>query len=132
MGDVDRSKVLTADSIMIPALTSNIYVDGNCCFEKMTAEEVSGLVAVNRHRQLEGYLSSEEAVRARREKLPLADVLTEMPKIKPDTLIMDIMPIIYDAQTPVAVVRDNRLKGVVIRGAVLKALADTEGEDDNE
>ncbi|WP_273950415.1 quaternary amine ABC transporter ATP-binding protein [Leuconostoc mesenteroides] len=134
VGDVDRSKVLTADSIMIPALTSNIYVDGpTVALRKMTAEEVSGLVAVNRHRQLEGYLSSEEAVRARREKLPLADVLTEMPKIKPDTLIMDIMPIIYDAQTPVAVVDDdNRLKGVVIRGAVLKALADTEGEDDNE
>ncbi|ORI79452.1 glycine betaine/L-proline ABC transporter ATP-binding protein [Leuconostoc mesenteroides subsp. mesenteroides] len=134
VSDVDRSKVLTADSIMIPALTSNIYVDGpTVALRKMTAEEVSGLVAVNRHRQLEGYLSSEEAVRARREKLPLADVLTEMPKIKPDTLIMDIMPIIYDAQTPVAVVDDdNRLKGVVIRGAVLKALADTEGEDDNE
>ncbi|MFK8244268.1 quaternary amine ABC transporter ATP-binding protein [Leuconostoc mesenteroides] len=134
VGDVDRSKVLTADSIMIPALTSNIYVDGpTVALRKMTAEEVSGLVAVNRHRQLEGYLSSEEAVRARREKLPLANVLTEMPKIKPDTLIMDIMPIIYDAQTPVAVVDDdNRLKGVVIRGAVLKALADTEGEDDNE
>lgn len=134
VGNVDRSKVLTADSIMIPALTSNIYVDGpTVALRKMTAEEVSGLVAVNRHRQLEGYLSSEEAVRARREKLPLADVLTEMPKIKPDTLIMDIMPIIYDAQTPVAVVDDdNRLKGVVIRGAVLKALADTEGEDDNE
>ncbi|KMY82354.1 glycine/betaine ABC transporter ATP-binding protein [Leuconostoc mesenteroides subsp. dextranicum] len=134
VGDVDRSKVLTADSIMIPALTSNIYVDGpTVALRKMTAEEVSGLVAVHRHRQLEGYLSSEEAVRARREKLPLADVLTEMPKIKPDTLIMDIMPIIYDAQTPVAVVDDdNRLKGVVIRGAVLKALADTEGEDDNE
>ena len=134
VGDVDRSKVLTADSIMIPALTSNIYVDGpTVALRKMTAEEVSGLVAVNRHRQFEGYLSSEEAVRARREKVPLADVLTEMPKIKPDTLIMDIMPIIYDAQTPVAVVDDdNRLKGVVIRGAVLKALADTEGEDDNE
>lgn len=134
VGDVDRSKVLTADSIMIPALTSNIYVDGpTVALRKMTEEEVSGLVAVNRHRQFEGYLSSEEAVRARREKVPLADVLTEMPKIKPDTLIMDIMPIIYDAQTPVAVVDDdNRLKGVVIRGAVLKALADTEGEDDNE
>ncbi len=134
VGDVDRSKVLTADSIMIPALTSNIYVDGpTVALRKMTAEEVSGLVAVNRHRQLEGYLSSEEAVRARREKLPLADVLTEMPKIKPDTLIMDIMPIIYDAQTPVAVVDDdNRLKGVVIRGAVLEAPADTEVEAVNE
>ncbi|WP_349521980.1 quaternary amine ABC transporter ATP-binding protein [Leuconostoc citreum] len=134
VGDVDRSKVLTADSIMIPALTSNIYVDGpTVALRKMTAEEVSGLVAVDRHRHLEGYLSSEEAVRARREKLSLTDVLMKMPKIKPDTLIMDIMPIIYDAQTPVAVVDDdNRLKGVVIRGAVLKALADTEGENNNE
>jgi len=134
VGDVDRSKVLTADSIMIPALTSNIYVDGpTVALRIMTAEEVSGLVAVDRHRHLEGYLSSEEAVRARREKLSLTDVLMKMPKIKPDTLIMDIMPIIYDAQTPVAVVDDdNRLKGVVIRGAVLKALADTEGENNNE
>lgn len=48
VGDVDRSKVLTADSIMIPALTSNIYVDGpTVALRKMTAEEVSGLVAVN-------------------------------------------------------------------------------------
>ncbi|MGX4592641.1 quaternary amine ABC transporter ATP-binding protein [Leuconostoc sp. JNUCC 76] len=134
VGDVDRSKVLTAESIMIPALTSNIYVDGpTVALRKMTSEEVSGLVAVNRHRQLEGYLSSDDAVRARREKLDLADVLNEMPKIKPDTLIMDIMPIIYDAQTPVAVVDDdNRLRGVIIRGAVLKALADTEGGNNDE
>ncbi|GMA69578.1 glycine/betaine ABC transporter ATP-binding protein [Leuconostoc litchii] len=134
VGDVDRSKVLTADSIMIPALTSNVNVDGpTVALRKMTEEEVSGLVAVNRQRQLVGYLSSDAAVKARREQLALSAVVTEMPKITPDTLIIDIMPIIYDAQTPVAVVDNaNRLKGVIIRGAVLKALADTEGGEDNE
>ncbi|MCT4404634.1 glycine betaine/L-proline ABC transporter ATP-binding protein [Leuconostoc falkenbergense] len=133
VGDVDRTKVLTADSIMIPALTSNISVDGpTVALRKMSAEEVSGVVAVNRHRQFVGYLSSEAAVSARREKLPLADVVVEMPTVKPDTLISDIMPIIYDAQTPVAVIGDdNRLRGVIIRGAVLKALADTEGDSDD-
>ncbi len=133
VGDVDRTKVLTADSIMIPALTSNISVDGpTVALRKMSAEEVSGVVAVNRHRQFVGYLSSEAAVSARREKLPLADVVVEMPTVKPDTLISDIMPIIYDAQTPVAVIDDdNRLRGVIIRGAVLKALADTEGDSDD-
>ena len=133
VGDVDRTKVLTADSIMIPALTSNISVDGpTVALRKMSAEEVSGVVAVNRHRQFIGYLSSEAAVSARRDKLPLADVVVEMPTVKPDTLISDIMPIIYDAQTPVAVIDDdNRLKGVIIRGAVLKALADTEGDGDD-
>ncbi|QSB51620.1 quaternary amine ABC transporter ATP-binding protein [Leuconostoc falkenbergense] len=133
VGDVDRTKVLTADSIMIPALTSNISVDGpTVALRKMSAEEVSGVVAVNRHRQFVGYLSSEATVSARREKLPLADVVVEMPTVKPDTLISDIMPIIYDAQTPVAVIDDdNRLRGVIIRGAVLKALADTEGDSDD-
>ena len=133
VGDVDRTKVLTADSIMIPALTSNISVDGpTVALRKMSAEEVSGVVAVNRHRQFIGYLSSEAAVSARRDKLALADVVVEMPTVKPDTLISDIMPIIYDAQTPVAVIDDdNRLKGVIIRGAVLKALADTEGDGDD-
>lgn len=132
VGDVDRTKVLTADSIMIPALTANISVDGpTVALRKMSAEEVSGVVAVNRHRQFIGYLSSEAAVSARRDKLPLADVVVEMPTVKPDTLISDIMPIIYDAQTPVAVIDDdNRLRGVIIRGAVLKALADTEGDGD--
>ena len=133
VGDVDRTKVLTADSIMIPALTSNISVDGpTVALRKMSAEEVSGVVAVNRHRQFVGYLSSEAAVSARREKLPLVDVVVDMPTVKPDTLISDIMPIIYDAQTPVAVIDDdNRLRGVIIRGAVLKALADTEGDSDD-
>ncbi|MFT8848815.1 MAG: glycine betaine/L-proline ABC transporter ATP-binding protein [Leuconostoc pseudomesenteroides] len=133
VGDVDRTKVLTADSIMIPALTSNISVDGpTVALRKMSAEEVSGVVAVNRHRQFIGYLSSEAAVSARRDKLLLADVVVEMPTVKPDTLISDIMPIIYDAQTPVAVIDDdNRLRGVIIRGAVLKALADTEGDGDD-
>lgn len=133
VGDVDRTKVLTADSIMIPALTSNISVDGpTVALRKMSAEEVSGVVAVNRHRQFIGYLSSEAAVSARRDKLSLADVVVEMPTVKPDTLISDIMPIIYDAQTPVAVIDDdNRLRGVIIRGAVLKALADTEGDGDD-
>lgn len=130
IGGVDRTKVLTAESIMIPALTTNLNVDGpTVALRKMADEEVSGLVAVNRSRELLGYLSSDAAVQARREKTPLADVVAEMPTVTLDTLIADILPIIYDAQTPVAVVDENqRVKGVVIRGAILEALADTQGE----
>ncbi|MGX7041853.1 quaternary amine ABC transporter ATP-binding protein [Leuconostoc holzapfelii] len=133
IGGVDRTKVLTAESIMIPALTTNLNVDGpTVALRKMADEEVSGLVAVNRSRELLGYLSSDAAVQARREKTPLADVVAEMPTVTLDTLIADILPIIYDAQTPVAVVDENqRVKGVVIRGAILEALADTQGEDED-
>ena len=77
-------------------------------------------------------MSSDAAVTARREKTPLTEVVSDMPTVSLDTLIVDIMPIIYDAQTPVAVVDDsNRVKGVIIRGGVLEALADTQGEDEH-
>lgn len=133
IGGVDRTKVLTAESIMIPALTTNLTVDGpTVALRKMSDEEVSGLVAVNRNRELLGYLSSDAAVTARRDKTPLTEVVSDMPTVSLDTLIVDIMPIIYDAQTPVAVVdNSNRVKGVIIRGGVLEALADTQGEDEH-
>lgn len=129
---VDRSKVLVAENIMIPAFTTNITVDGpTVALRRMQEEEVSGLVAVNRSRQFQGYLSADAAVRARKQKLPLSEVVEEMPQITSDTLISDILPIIYDANTPVAVVDEGRLRGVIIKGSVLEALADVEDETDD-
>ncbi|MCJ1993869.1 glycine betaine/L-proline ABC transporter ATP-binding protein [Lactococcus piscium] len=128
---VDRAKVLVAENIMIPAFTTNIVVDGpTVALRRMQEEEVSGLVAIDRNRQFQGYLSADAAVRARKEKLPLSDVIAEMPQITSDTLISDILPIIYDATTPVAVVDDGRLRGVIIRGLVLEALADVDDTDE--
>ncbi len=129
---VDRSKVLIAENIMIPAFTTNITVDGpTVALRRMQEEEVSGLVAVNKNRQFQGYLSADAAVRARKQKLPLSDVIEEMPQITSDTLISDILPVIYDANTPVAVVDEGRLRGVIIKGSVLEALADVEDELDD-
>ena len=125
--DVDRSKVLTAERIMIPPITTNIDVDGPAvALKKMRTEEVSGLVAVDRRRQFQGFISSEDALRARRENIGLRDVMTEMPTVARDMLVADIMPLIYDAPTPLAVVDNGRLLGVIIRGRVLEALSETE------
>lgn len=125
--DVDRSKVLTAERIMIPPITTNIDVDGPAvALKKMRTEEVSGLVAVDRRRQFQGFICSEDALRARRENIGLRDVMTEMPTVARDMLVADIMPLIYDAPTPLAVVDNGRLLGVIIRGRVLEALSETE------
>lgn len=125
--DVDRSKVLTAERIMIPPITTNIDVDGPAvALKKMRTEEVSGVVAVDRRRQFQGFISSEDALRARRENIGLRDVMTEMPTVARDMLVADIMPLIYDAPTPLAVVDNGRLLGVIIRGRVLEALSETE------
>ncbi|MCW0952857.1 glycine betaine/L-proline ABC transporter ATP-binding protein [Weissella ceti] len=130
--DIDRSKVLTAENIMIQPLTTNISVDGpNVALKKMATEEVSGLVAVDRNRQFKGFLTSDAALKARREQIPLTDVLVDMKTVSQDMLVADLMPLISDSPSPLAVVDGGRLKGVVIRGRVLEALTENLEEEDN-
>ena len=130
--DVDRTKVLTAQNIMVPAITTNIELDGpNVALNRMRKEEISMLVAVDRKRQLKGIITADAALRARNEKLSLSDVLDEqMPTIDKDMLVTDIFNVLYDAKTPLAVVENGKVLGVVIRGSVIEALAETQqGED---
>lgn len=129
--DVDRSKVLTAENIMIPALTTNVDVDGpTVALKKMKTEEVSSLIAVNKQREFVGVVSSEHALKARAEGVSLRDVVTtDVITVDKDTLLSDVLPLIYDAPTPLAVVDEGRLVGVLIRGRVLEALADTETDN---
>ena len=124
--DVDRSKVLTAQNIMTAPFTTNIENDGpNVALSRMRVEEVSMLLAVDKRRQLKGSLTAEAALKARKEKLPLTEVIDKNVKtVSPDTLITDIFDLIYDSPPPLAVVNENgRLLGVIIKGRVLEALA---------
>ncbi|WP_326717564.1 quaternary amine ABC transporter ATP-binding protein [Vagococcus jeotgali] len=128
--DVDRSKVLTAQNIMVPALTTNVDIDGpNVALQHMRTEEVSMLMAINKKRELKGFITADNAVIARKNKQPLTDVLdTDIITVESNTLVSDILPLIYDSPTPIAVVnpeKNNRLLGVIIRGSVIEALADT-------
>lgn len=125
--DVDRSKVLTASNIMVPALTTNIELDGPMvALQRMKTEEVSMLLAVDKRRQLRGYITADEAHRARKRGLSLKEVMTEeINTISKDMLVSDIFNVIYDSPMPLAVVENDRLLGVVIRGRVIEALAGT-------
>lgn len=126
--DVDRSKVLTAQNIMVPALTTNIEIDGpNVALKRMRQEEVSMLLAVDKKRQLKGVVRAEKALEARKNGTSLVECVDpEIQTIDKDMLVNDIFPLIYDAQTPLAVTDNGKLLGVVIRGSVLEALAETE------
>lgn len=65
--DVDRSKVLTAQNIMIKPLTTTIELDGpQVALNRMHNEEVSMLMATNRRRQLVGSLTADAAIEARK------------------------------------------------------------------
>lgn len=126
--DVDRSKVLTAQNIMTTPLTTNIDIDGpTVALNRMKKEEVSMLLAVDRKRHLKGSLTAEAARDARKEHQALAEVIDKnVRKVTQETLITDIFPLIYDSPAPLAVVDDkDKLVGVIIKGRVIEALANT-------
>ncbi|HGI8459971.1 TPA: glycine betaine/L-proline ABC transporter ATP-binding protein [Streptococcus agalactiae] len=129
--DVDRSKVLTAQNIMIKPLTTVLEIDGpQVALTRMHREEVSMLMATNRRRQLLGSLTVDAAIEARKKGLPLSEVIDkDVVTVSKDTVITDIMPLIYDSSAPIAVTDDNdRLLGVIIRGRVIEALANVQDE----
>ena len=134
IGDIDRSKVLTAESIMIPGRTTNIDVDGpNVALSKIRKTGGSLLIAVDRRRQLKGYITAEDALRAIREDLTLTEVLqTDIISIPKDTLLNEIFDLISDSPAPVAVTENGRLLGIVIRGAIVGALSKTNGVNHDE
>lgn len=129
--DVDRSKVLTAQNIMIKPLTTVLEIDGpQVALTRMHREEVSMLMATNRRRQLLGSLTADAAIEARKKDLPLSEVIDkDVVTVSKDTVITDIMPLIYDSSAPISVTDDNdRLLGVIIRGRVIEALANVQDE----
>ncbi|MGR1436519.1 glycine betaine/L-proline ABC transporter ATP-binding protein [Streptococcus agalactiae] len=129
--DVDRSKVLTAQNIMIKPLTTVLEIDGpQVALTRMHREEVSMLMATNRRRQLLGSLTADAAIEARKKGWPLSEVIDkDVVTVSKDTVITDIMPLIYDSSAPIAVTDDNdRLLGVIIRGRVIEALANVQDE----
>ncbi|OIX82085.1 quaternary amine ABC transporter ATP-binding protein [Streptococcus agalactiae] len=129
--DVDRSIVLTAQNIMIKPLTTVLEIDGpQVALTRMHREEVSMLMATNRRRQLLGSLTADAAIEARKKGLPLSEVIDkDVVTVSKDTVITDIMPLIYDSSAPIAVTDDNdRLLGVIIRGRVIEALANVQDE----
>lgn len=131
--DVDRSKVLTAQNIMIKPLTTTVGIDGpQVALNRMHTEEVSMLMATNRRRQLVGTLTADAAIDARKRGVPLDEVIDlEVRTVSKDTTITDIMPLIYDSSAPIAVTdEDNRLLGVIIRGRVIEALANLPEEEE--
>lgn len=134
--DVDRSKVLTVENAMVRPITINIKHDGpKVALQRMREEEVSVLLAVDKARNYQGYITADDALKLIKEKnTDLHHILrTDMPTVTPDTVLQDILSVISDSPTPVAVVEDGKLKGVLIRGVILEALATTsQGGEGNE
>ncbi|RJE91316.1 glycine betaine/L-proline ABC transporter ATP-binding protein [Paenibacillus sp. 1011MAR3C5] len=123
--DVDLSKVLTASHAMEKAETITIDKGPRVALQFMRDRGVSSLYVVDRSMKLLGLVSAEDASAALKEAKGLEDVMQkEVPVTSPDSLLNELFEMMGNAKLPVAVIDDTgRLKGVVIKGAVLAALA---------
>ncbi|MDQ0298161.1 glycine betaine/proline transport system ATP-binding protein [Salibacterium salarium] len=124
--DVDRSKVLTAENIMKRPETIDVEKHGpRVALERMREEGLSSIYVTDRKRNLKGYVTADDASTARQEDTRDINAIlnTDVPTVSKETPLNEIFNQIYDSPVPIAVVEDEKLLGVIVRGAVIGALA---------
>ncbi|MGI8314517.1 glycine betaine/L-proline ABC transporter ATP-binding protein ProV [Halobacillus mangrovi] len=127
--DVDRSKVLSAEHIMKRPETVDIEKHGpRTALERMRKEGLSTIYVTDAKRNLKGYVTADDVSEAvKKDAKDLKSILrTDIPKVEKDTSMNEIFNVIHDAPVPVAVVEDGKLRGIIVRGAVIAALAGSE------
>ncbi|MFB5674358.1 glycine betaine/L-proline ABC transporter ATP-binding protein [Paenibacillus terreus] len=123
--DVDLSKVLTAAHVMRRPETITLDRGPRVALELMRERGISNLFVIDRSKKLLGVITAEDTSAAMKENKKLNDILiTDGPQVTPDTVMNDLFEITSSAKVPLAVVGDDgRLQGVIVRGALLGALA---------
>ncbi|RAP75805.1 quaternary amine ABC transporter ATP-binding protein [Paenibacillus montanisoli] len=123
--DVDLSKVLTASHVMTRPETITLERGPRVALQLMRDRGVSNLYVTDKSRRLLGVLTAEGASAALKEGLALEDItLEEVPSVSPGTYLNELFETMAATKIPLAVIDDTkRLIGIVIRGAVLAALA---------
>ena len=124
--DVDRSKVLTASKVMIRPVTVNIEKDGpRLALRRMRENEISSLYVIDNKHQMVGLIDSADVINLIKENnRSLTGILRhDVPTVELDTPLKEMMNEASHSPIPIAVLDDQkRLRGIIIRGAVLDAL----------
>ncbi|MFB5267000.1 glycine betaine/L-proline ABC transporter ATP-binding protein [Paenibacillus enshidis] len=123
--DVDLSKVLTAAHVMRRPETITLDRGPRVALGLMRERGISNLFVIDRSKKLLGVITAEDTSIALKQDRNLNDILiTDGPQVAPETVMNDLFEITSSAKVPLAVVDNNgRLQGVIVRGAVLGALA---------
>ncbi|PZX06946.1 glycine betaine/proline transport system ATP-binding protein [Psychrobacillus insolitus] len=123
--DVDLSKILTASHIMKRPEKISIDRGPRVALEIMRKQGYSSIFIVDRKQKLLGALSAENARLAIDQGKQIAEMMTtDIPTVKESALLVDIMEMMATSNLPISVLdEENRIKGIVIRGALIGALA---------
>jgi glycine betaine/proline transport system ATP-binding protein len=124
--DVDRTKVLTAEGVMKAPDPVVFLKDGpRVALRQMKEHGISSIFVVTRERRLAGIVLAEDALQAVKEhREEIKDIIIEnVPKVRIDTPVIDIIPVLAETKLPVAVTRDDdKLVGILVKGSVLAGM----------
>ncbi len=128
---VDMTKVLSASDVMRrPEPVARCTAGPRVALHLMEEHDIGSVFVVDRGRRLKGLVTLDNTLEAVRAGRGLEEIIiTDVPTVAPDTPLTDIISVIAGSPYPVAVVDDeNRLQGLVFRGAILGALARKGGD----
>ncbi|MGE4297629.1 MAG: glycine betaine/L-proline ABC transporter ATP-binding protein [Desulfovibrionaceae bacterium] len=129
VAEVDITKVLTAESVMEKAkAVAFLEHDGpRACLRKMRKEGVSSLFVLDHAHRVVGVVTAEACASQieRGEKDIPAIMRDGIITVTVETPATELINILHDLPYPLAVVNEDRkLKGVIVRGTLLGAIAE--------
>lgn len=126
--DVDLAKVLTAKHVMKRAESVQIDKGPRVALKLMRDLGISSIYVVDKQKTLLGFISASDAKEAADKNLSIQEIMTtDFTTVDPETVLTDLFDKVSDAIIPVAVMDEkNRLKGILVKGAVIGALAGNE------
>lgn len=128
--DIDRSKVLQAEHVMIRPNALVSMKDGlNVAIKEMKDNGISSVFVVDRQRHIKGIVTIDDAVRGIKQKQGLSDVMRDdIIIVKKDEYVSELIPKVLESKFPLAVVDDSgKLAGFILRVHVLSGLASGNG-----
>ncbi|WP_062237893.1 quaternary amine ABC transporter ATP-binding protein [Fictibacillus sp. FJAT-27399] len=136
--DVDISRVLTASHVMKRAEKISPDRGPRVALQIMKDQGYSSIFIVDRKQRLLGAVTADDASKAIKENKTIEEVMNkDVLTASEDTLLSDLLEPMANTNIPLAVIdEEKRLKGVIIRGAVIGALAGNRdglnGKEDDE
>lgn len=132
--DIDRSKILQAEHIMIRPHGLVSMKDGlNMAVKVMRENGISSVFVTDRNRHLQGMVTVDDAIEGLKQKKTLEDVLqTEVNTVDPSEYVENIIPLVLESKYPLVVVDEaNVIQGIILRVHVLASLIGDNGDNDS-
>ncbi len=128
--DIDRSRVVQAKHVMVRTAATVSMKDGiRVAVREMESNGISSVFVVDGDRKLQGIVTIDDAIQARKENKNLSEILRkDYHTADPEETIQELIPKAAESRFPIAVVNGSgKLLGIILRVSVLAGLMSEAG-----